>query len=111
MAQSTVPCHCERSEAIQGECLPRLDCFTHGKLPRVRNEGRAPLRQSSLRAKRSNPEGNAKRSPAFPGWIASPTANCRGFAMTGGLKRIKSVKICVAIYGAIRGSLSLCYLR
>ncbi|MDR1467711.1 MAG: hypothetical protein LBT00_00310 [Spirochaetaceae bacterium] len=34
------PRHCERSEAIQGECLPRLDCFTNGKLPRVRNDGR-----------------------------------------------------------------------
>ncbi|MDR1470386.1 MAG: hypothetical protein LBT00_13970, partial [Spirochaetaceae bacterium] len=41
------PRHCERSEAIQGEGLPRLDCFvvglaTEGSTPPPRNDKSTP---------------------------------------------------------------------
>ncbi|MDR1468849.1 MAG: hypothetical protein LBT00_06110 [Spirochaetaceae bacterium] len=97
------PRHCERSEAIQGEGFLRLDCFTNGKLPQVRNDNSPPViasgaKQSRVRAFSvwiASPFGFAMTTPlviaseakqsrvrAFSVWIASPTANCCGFAMT-----------------------------
>ncbi|MDR1469826.1 MAG: hypothetical protein LBT00_11090 [Spirochaetaceae bacterium] len=54
------PRHCERSKAIQGDGLPRLDCFAASRLamttlPVIASGPRIAERTASLRAKRSNP--------------------------------------------------------
>ncbi|MDR1470403.1 MAG: hypothetical protein LBT00_14060, partial [Spirochaetaceae bacterium] len=67
---TTHPRHCERSEAIQREGLPRLDCFTLW----ARNDNALP----SLRAKRGNPV----RGPSPSGLLHQRQLCCRGFAMT-----------------------------
>jgi hypothetical protein len=61
-------CHCERSAAIQGEGLPRLDCFTNGKLltatmlPRVHNDDARHAARNDGPVIASRPLGRAKQS-------------------------------------------------